>query len=256
VGVVDGIARAAMSADGKNMWLVSGYDSGMPIQRVTMDGLDQQTYEGTRGSHDMTAVLGETMVYLDYGESDCDSLFEIDPSGTTTEVFESEGIVDPDVGQAGCHGNAVHYYPDEDAYTFSDRDQDILLVSRADGSVLWRLSEVVEGGNAAWGTQQHGHQLFPDTILFFANRADGLRHSAIFEYTRDGEEMMHYVGPSYSTTMGDVQRLPGGNMLVVYSNESYITEVDPSGNIVLEITGNVGSTFGYSHFSETLYPED
>jgi len=91
---VDGIARARMSADGKNMWMIMADPMrGGPLERVTMDTLNGQAYSNTVGSHDLTAVSGETMAYLDYGESDCDSIFEIDSSGNTVEVFESADFV-------------------------------------------------------------------------------------------------------------------------------------------------------------------
>jgi hypothetical protein len=248
-----GIANAVISADGKNMWLVAPNSTGLPVQRVTMDGLEEQTYPLTHGSHDITSVTGSTMAFLDYGEGDCESIFEIDPSGVTTEVFESEGLVDPNAGRVGCHGNALRYWPDFDGYSFSDRHQDILFSSRTDGSLLWRLSDRVEGGNVAWGEEQHGHHLADDRLLVFANAGGGPRRSAVVEYTTEGEETFRYVGGLYTQHMGDVQRLPGGNLLVTYSNASIIQELDAEQNVVLEIDG-ADKIFGYTEWTDTLYP--
>ena len=40
------------------------------------------------------------MAFLEYGESDCDSIYEIDADGTTREIFESSDYL-----SGNCHGN-------------------------------------------------------------------------------------------------------------------------------------------------------
>jgi hypothetical protein len=250
----DGIARARMSEDGKNMWMIIAGLQGGPLERVTMDTLDGQIYDATVGSHDLTAVSGGTMAYLDYGESDCDSIFEIDPSGNVIEVFESGdflGASGGGMGGMGCHGNALRYSQGEDVYTFSDLNQDVLIVNRS-GSVDWRLSERVANGNQAWGGAQHGHHLLDDSIVIFANRDGAGSSSAAIEYTLDGQEILRYESGNSSGNLGDVQRLPGGNTLVTYSNASIIHEIDSQGNLVLEIDGG-GPRVGYTLWRETLY---
>jgi hypothetical protein len=247
-GPPGGIARARMSADGKNMWMTSASNNGNPIQRVSMDTLDPQTYTGTIGSHDLTAVSGATMAFLEYGETDCDSIYEIDPSGTKREVFESQGVV----ATSGCHGNALRYSQKEDVYTFSDVRQDVFVVSRA-GQVQWRLSERVSGGSASWGGVQHGHHLLDNSIIILANNGGGTNMSAMIEYSLAGQELRRYMGGDYTQNLGDVQRLPGGNTLVTFSNASVIKEVDPAGAVVLQINGATGTRFGYALWQETLY---
>jgi hypothetical protein len=244
---VDGIARARMSEDGQNMWMIAADPSrGHPLERVTLDALDAETYSAALGSHDLTPVSGATMAYLDYSESDCDSIFEIDPSGQTKEVFESSDVV----RASGCHGNALRYSKKEDVFTFSDVSQDVFIVSRS-GAVEWRLSEKVSGGNSAWGGTQHGHQLLDDSILVYANRSAN-NASEVFEYSLDGQEIRRFSGGYSTANLGDVQRLPGGNTLVTHSNDSVIQEFDAEGNVVLQIDGG-GSSFGYTVWRESLY---
>jgi hypothetical protein len=246
-GGPNGIARARLSADAKNMWMIAASNSGEALRRVSMDGLDAETYTGTVGSHDLTPVSGATMAYLDYGESDCDSIFEIDPSGETTEVWDSQLVA------AGmCHGNALRYSRAEDVYTFSDVSTDIFVVSRS-GTLEWRLSELVSGGNDAWGGTQHGHHLLADSIVVFANRGAGSMASTAVEYALEGgAELLNFDSGDFTANLGDVQRLPGGNTLVTYSNDSIIKEIDPDGNVVLEIDGG-GSSFGYTLWTPSLY---
>jgi hypothetical protein len=242
-----GVSHAVLSATGKNLWLVGPGIVGTPLRRISMDTLEEQIYPGTFGSHDLTAVTGETMAFIDYGETDCDSVFEIEPSGVTREVFESEGVLDPKV----CHGNAIRYSAKQDTYTYSDRYEDILGLSRA-GEVLWRLSERVPGGRAAWGGSQHGHQLLDSSLLVFANRGMNETASAAIEYDFLGNEIARFQSGHYTLHMGDAQRLPGGNTLVNFSNESVIQEFAPDGSVVLEIDAG-GSNLGYSTWLPSLY---
>jgi len=246
-GPSGGIARARMSVDAKNMWMVvPTLGSGGPVQRVSMDTLDAQTYSSTKGSHDIAAVSGSLMAFLDYSTT-CNGIIEIDPSGTTKKVFDAQGVVP----SSGCHGNALRYSKTEDVYTYSDVSSDVYVVSRS-GSVQWRLSERVSGGNGAWGGTQHGHQLLDNSILVYANRGGGNNASTAFEFSLQGQLIKQFASGGFTANLGDVQRLPGGNTLITYGNGSNIQEVDSQGNVVLEINGG-GSSFGYAEWRESLY---
>ena len=226
-----------------------------------MDTLESETYD-LGASHDLTPVSGETMVYFDYTEADCDSVHEIDPSGVDVEVFEGEGIIEGS-GMTGCHLNALRYSAKEDVYTISDVMSDIYIVNRdqalpADQRLEWRLSTRV-GSNADWGGSNHGHQLLDESILIFGNRGGANNASCVFEYTLDGDEIMRYDSGLTASNLGDVQRLPGGNTLISYSNnDSYIHEIDASGRLVLEIDlgaggGIGGPALGYILWRQSLY---
>lgn len=243
----NGIARARISADGKNMWLISPDNQGSPVQRVSMDTLDAETYPDTIGSHDLTPVSGATMAYLDYGETDCDSIFEIDPSGTTTEVFESDDVLSGGM----CHANALRYSRTEDAYVLTDVSQDVLVINR-DGSIEWRLSELLPGGMQTHGGRQHGQHLLDESILVFANAGAGQNASTAVEYDLMGQEIWNYDSGLFTANLGDVQRLPGGNTLVTYSNDSIVHQVDREKNLVLEFDGQ-GSNIGYVLWTPSLY---
>lgn len=247
----EGIARAILSADAENVWLAVASNSGGPLERVTLDTLESELYPKTTASHDITPVEGATMAYLDYGEPDCNSIFEIEPSGETTEVFDTESVIPGGrLALDGCHSNALRYSRRENLYTVSDLYTDVFAVHRR-GELAWRLSELVPGGNGAWGGRQHGHHLLEDSIVIFANGVSSDPALAL-EYTLTGSESFRYDGGASSTNLGDVQRLPGGNTLVSYSNDSLIHEVDADGNLLVEIDGG-GYAFGYAEWRATLY---
>jgi hypothetical protein len=246
----DGISRARMSADSQSMWLVNESLSGNPLRRVTMDGLTTQTYSSTKASHDIAAVTGDTMAYLDYGEADCNSIFEINAAGTTKEVFEATNMTSTGTGMNNCHGNAVRYSKKEDYYTYSDWQKELAVVSRT-GTLQWKLSQKT-GGNTAWGGAQHGHQLLDSSIILFGNNGTaGGNKSQAFEFGLDGKLIKAFKSGGGATNFGDVQRLSNGNTIITYSTSSLIQEVDASDTVVLEIKGS--GAFGYVEFRESLY---
>lgn len=246
------IARARLSANGKNMWMtvpsVTTSPAGRPLQRVSMDTLDGETYASALTTHDITPVHDDVMAYIDYDDSKCASVFEIDPSGTPKLVFDSTPFVD----QSTCHGNSLRYSAPRDEYTFSDADQDVFMLDRATGAVKWRLSEQVAGGNAAWGGRTHGTYLMNDSILIYANFGGANYRAAAIEYSLAGAELWRFDSGLDAAYMGDVQRLPGGNTLITHAPPSEIQEVDPLGNVVLTIDGE-GRNFGYAEWRTTLY---
>ncbi|HEY3495725.1 MAG TPA: hypothetical protein VGK73_13600 [Polyangiaceae bacterium] len=247
-----GIARAQMSADGKSVWLAAAPNEGAPLQRITMDALESESYPDAIASHDITPVSGSTMAYIEYGEADCDSVYEIEPSGEQHEVFESQGVADDEEPALPCHGNALRYSAGEDLYTFSVWHDDIFAITR-EGSVAWRLTERLNRSQSDWGGAQHGHQLLSDTVLVFANTGVEPSGSEVVEFWLEGGALRRFTSRGHTANFGDVQRLPGGNTLVTYSNDSLIQEVDPDDNVVLEIRGSGSSRFGYVSWRESLY---
>jgi hypothetical protein len=139
----------------------------------------------------------------------------------------------------------------EDVYPFSDLRQDIFIINRS-GGVEWRLPERVAGGNGAWGGAQHGHHLLDDGILIFANNGGLGNVSAVIACALDGTERMRCESVYGATKLGDVERLPGGNILITYSTDSTIHEIDSKQNRVLQISGG-GNRIGYAVWRETLY---
>jgi hypothetical protein len=131
-------------------------------------------------------------------------------------------------------------------------NQDIFVINRMTKMVEWRLSQRTMGGNMAWGGTQHGHQLLDASILVFANRGGGSSASDFVEYDLMGQQIQRYTGGGYSANLGDVQRLPGGNTLVTYSNDGVMHEIDAQRNVVLEIDAG-SSRFGYALWRESLY---
>ena len=243
--------RARLSYDGKAMWLIPERTdfTGAEIELVSMDTLTSKIYGDLQASHDATVVdSGDVLAFIDYGsESDCPSVYELRKDGTKVEIFESTDYL-PDMVLPDCHLNSIRYNKAKDLYTVSDRTKDIFAIDRQ-GKLQWRLSDIVP--NQTYGGQQHGQQLLANSILLFANTADGGSSSAALEYSLpDGKELFRYEPGIFSVWYGDVQRLPKGNTLVTFSMAGKIQEVDSHGSLVMEIQGEI---FGYSEWRGTLY---
>jgi hypothetical protein len=251
-GLNGGVAKAEISADGRDIWMVSASNNGgEELVRVGLDGLRPQVYEDTGGSHDIVAVEADVMAFIDY--SGYNTVREIDRSGRQKNVFES--IEFPERGPAPHHLNAIDYDQVTDSYVVSSHNTDVYSFPRAGGNAgNTQLLTSLVGPNAKWGGYQHGVQLLPDNhLLMFANtRSGGSGPSAVIEYELDeGDEVWRYEGEEFSANFGDVQRLPGGNTLVTYSNAGTIVEVTPELEKVLEITAN--DYLGYVTWRPSLY---
>ena len=128
------------------------------------------------------------------------------------------------------HGNAISYLEDDDTILFSSRHQNwIINLDYPTGDIIWTLGD--EGdfdlvGDGEWFYSQHSPQLQSDgTILVYDNgneRPDeGERYSRVVSYLLDddepektAEQVWEYRIEQYTTFLGDVDRLPNGNILV------------------------------------------
>ena len=241
----DGIGRARLSADSHDIWIVNA-QRATSLRRVSLDTLDVQDY-AAGGTHDICAVSGDTMAYLDTNKALCASIVEIDKSGTTKLIFDSTTAAAPK-----CHGNAIRYSRAQDLYVFSNRDTDVFVIDRT-GTIEWKLSDKVSGGQASWGGVQHGVQLLDASLLIFANEGAGggnSPQSQAIEFGLDGSVIKKFTSRGGTDFLGDVQRLPSGNTLINYSLAT-IQEVDPDDNVVLEI--GIGNAVGYTEFRQSLY---
>jgi len=246
-GGEEGYARVRLSADNQDVWIVRVRNGGGPLIRVGIDTLEAQTYDDVAASHDIVAVTGQTMAYLDYSSPgrDCTGFSEIDKDGTTRPIFDIEAAL----GLTSCHANSLQYVPGQDVYALSIHQDDVVVVDR-EGQVDWRLAEKVSGGNASWGAHQHGVQLLDDGILIFANETE--QGSQALEFALDGSLRRSIPAPVDFRFLGNAQRLPDGNTLVGSGYSMHV--VTPADEVALEMTFN--STLGYLEFRSSLYEAD
>jgi len=244
-GLSSGVGRAAISDDGRDMWMISAAASlNEPLRRVGMDGLGLQTYSNVVGSHDIIPMEGDVMAFVGLITAT-----EVNRAGQTKAIFpilDVSAIPPP-------HCNALGYNKALGTYVVSDLTEDVYMFPRAGGTPenIELLTSIL-GPNSGWGGFQHGVQLLSNNhLLMFANN-EGQDLSTAIEYNLDdGEEVWRYEGNQYSANFGGVQRLPGGNTLVTYSNAGVIHETTPEQVKVLEITTDEHP--GYATWRPSLY---
>lgn len=246
-GLASGIGKAAISEDGRDMWMVTAAAAqNEPLVRVGMDGLGFQTYQNVSGSHDIIPVEGDVMAFPMLF-----SAAEVNRAGETRAIMPPLDTTTFPLP----HCNAIAYHKASGTYLVSDLTEDVYLFPRAGGTPdnMTYLTTIL-GPNSGWGGYQHGLQLLSNNhLLMFANRTGTEpRTSSVIEYNLEtGEEVWRYEGEQYSENFGGVQRLPGGNTLVTYSNAGIIHETTADKKKVLEITTN--KYLGYSTWLPSLY---
>ena len=264
-GPVD-TARAQMDYEGNNMWMIAlnVLNEGGEMRYVSMDGAESSlNVPGLEDAHhDFTVMPGGKVAALVWsvpGDDVPSDLVIRSPDGQVTTPFAiGSNLYLSDT----FHANAVHYLPSADSFTVADRNPNVVVDVSSAGVPEWQLGGVCD--NAPTGNHcspqswqvNHGHHLLDDgTLLLFNNtETDGVAH--VLEYQLSNTPgalsatlIRDYAGTAASATLGDVQRLPGGNTLVTYSNGGVIVELDPSWNAVQTLTVRVG----YANWRPTLY---
>ena len=261
-------SRANLDWSGARMWMLALNVIGAAgeVSTVSMDGLDTRTniagFEDTH--HDFTVLPDGTITAIAH-HAGCSSIIERRPDGTTTTIVESVAslykpgkAVFVTSGDAECHPNSIHYHPKDDSYTLSDRYVHAYVKFARSGELLWQLGGHDPLGasfdDAVWAVNHGHHVLDNGNFLVFSNGNAG-EDARVLEYELDestwhAERIWEYSGGVASPTLGDVQRLPGGNTLVTYSNAGVMHEVDPDGNLVQKLETE---SLGYTTFRTSLY---
>jgi len=271
---VAGCSRARLSEDGRAMWIgtFSNATGGTPsgaLMRVSMDGLERTDYTTgpTAGTniqvanidlrhHDFTVLPSGHILYQERKgpeDSNPDRIMELDPStGATTLIYDEETDF---VSLGEYHTNYVTYVPHLDAFSFSMRHSNtIVLLTYPGAEVLGVFNGDLDEFELDW-TAQHGHQFLEDgSLLVFNNTNGGPANVLEFAYDLTGDKTSGpvdtYTGGPVSIAFGDVQRLPNGNTFITYSNSGTIHELDEAGTLVKTFETE---SLGYAEHRPDLY---
>jgi hypothetical protein len=259
--------RAQMDYEGNNMWMVTlnPINEAGELRYVSMDGAQaQMNVPGFETAHhDLTVMPGGKVAALVWTTPDNDPPSDLvirAPDGTVTTAFTiGENLYLSDT----FHADAVHYLASDDSFTISDRNPNVVVKVSAAGVPKWQLGGVCEGaptGNhcspQSWQVN-HGHHLLDDGTLLVFNNTDTYGPAHVLEFQLDDTAsalvatLVHdETGTAATPTLGDVQRLPGGNTLVTYSEAGQIVELDGDWNEVQTFTVR---GLGYASWRTTLY---
>jgi hypothetical protein len=168
-------------------------------------------------------------------------------------------------GDDPCHCNSIRYNDFDDSVSVSCRYHTAYIKVGMDGTLHWVLGGPSSHftGDDEWN-QQHGHHLLsPTRIVFFNNHGLGPL-MPVFDVPSNAIELeldltnmvatrtRFYEGELSSATLGDAQLLPGGNLLIDFSNQALIREVAPDDSVVTEWEVPMRS-LGYANHHPTLY---
>lgn len=256
--------RVDFTYDAKYIVARDGNPSGQAggqIRRVTVDGETEEPITLDRSHHDFTATPDNGIVFFTGHTDNCGKLVKMSADGTFADLFIVADAFDS-VGGSGndrCHMNSLHYHEVDDSISFSVLQKNAFVKISARGELAWVLggdSESDFSGDGSDWTRQHGHEM-PDEhhLLFYNNRAMGETALAV-EVELDLEahtatRIFEYEGGGSSQTLGDVQRLPSGNTLVTYSNDSVQHEVTADKRLVRSFTWS--DQVGYATHRTALY---
>ena len=243
------------------MWMlqVAGNQGAVSnVRRVGMDGTDVVDHVAglDTAHHDLTVLPGgivATMLWS--GETtEVSTLVERAPDGTIKTVARlGDDVFAP---LTSYHANSVAYHTADDTYTVGDLNAAGFAKLTRGGARLWQF-----GGSDLLGN--HGHHLQGDSLLVFKARATP---SLVSEYklTESAGAVAATKLWSYdpgnglgTIILGDVQRLPNGNVLIDYSLGGEMREISPAGVTVqtIQTFSQSGSkrSFGYADFRQSLY---
>lgn len=216
-------------------------------------------------SHGQTVPDGRTV----YG----DRIMELAEDGTETQVWTVWDWVehDPEVftpelyGGDWSHANILRYDEAQDRYYISMRNFNAVWgIERATGEVVWRFGGdtsdyATADGSTALTALQHGFQILDDGIVVHDNGTRDVLSSRAVEYTLDddrgeAEQVFEYVPdpPYFNYALGDLLRHDNGNTLVAFSMGGLVHEVGPDGELLWEMTIELGSGLGYVTWEDSL----
>jgi hypothetical protein len=270
-------SRALLDWEGATLWMVDTNPTVASRGKVRSVGMDGHSAVNEvaglpTAHHDLTVLPGgvvAALVWSDDGSSSSD-LVERFPDGTARIVARLDSSVFP--ASAGeFHANALLYHAADDSYTVSDLFARAYAKLTRAGELLWQFGGDCEGApapkcaGAAWDGN-HGHHLLDDgSLLFFSASHSDASRTYEYRLTESDAALEASLVWSYaaadtrSVILGDVQRLPNGNTLVVFSTAAEIHEVSPAGQLVQVIGAVVppdavaSPSFGYANFRESLY---
>ncbi|GAB2888591.1 aryl-sulfate sulfotransferase [Microbulbifer echini] len=201
-----------------------------------------------------------------------DAIIEIDTSGNTVWEWSAFDHMDTDrfpgalanrILSNGAldwtHSNALYYIPENKSILLSSRSQSwVVNIDHLSGDVNWVMGRdidvtagladkffTLDSGN--WMASQHAAMLTgSDEILIYDNRNESELSGNIYnsravkfklnKASMTAEQTWEFVAPKYTQSLGDVDELPGGNILLCAGGPSDISTGSDRNAYLVEVT--------------------
>lgn len=262
-----------------NMHEFNTFENGTRALTITYASRFAEVVAGKNG------VGGEKMFVGDNGFTEIDittgqilfSWWALDHLSTSeSRVIRPPGPGNYDRAWDFFHMNSVDKTPNGDYLISARYTNTIYKISGKDGSIIWRLGGLksdftLQGFNMS--SQHDARWLFENkttTVLtFFNNHADNLystaRTSSAVQVALDLSTMTatlisEWLRPDgkLTTLRGNAQRLANGNTFVGWSENTYISEFDKNGDLVMEaqMASHRFNTYRTYKFNFTAMPSE
>ncbi|NOQ97095.1 MAG: hypothetical protein GQ561_02945, partial [Calditrichae bacterium] len=240
------------------------------IREINMAGEILKDFEAPGFHHDFFVLPNGHIAYIQETTKDIngknlvgDGIIELDEAGKVVWSWNAFDHIKTDNYCTSCasrsfyrdkgddwtHANNVIYDSSDNSYYLSIRHTDsIIKVSRATGKIIWELGGTNDDFNLS-ANDKFLHQHGPDFqkegyLLLFdnGNHREPTQYSRVVEYKLDQKKKTasliweyKFTGENaFSSSYGDVERLPDGNILIAdYYNT--LTEITPAGEIVWQV---------------------
>lgn len=245
---------------------------GGTVTELSVPGFDHDLVELPDGTICMITV--ERRTHSNGTPWEADTLLELHPDGTTTEIFNAwEAFEDPESLPSAraanwTHGNGLDYWPAEDAYLFSMKELGTLAkIPRATGEIEWMIDGTLnqfDFGDDELVMLQHQFEMLDNgNLLLFDNGTQERGYSRAVELDIDEEaltarQVWDYIrDPSvFVVAKGDVHRFDNGNTQVVWSAVGEIQMVTPDGTPIWALNAELGQAFTFVQPVSSFYVAD
>jgi hypothetical protein len=264
-----------------------GERDGAPANalRVSMDGSTEEVLDFEHLSHHCVGLPDGTIAApvpdprLEHTKVFAEQLVELAPDGSTTVIWSAwdwlETLVEDPYTWAEenaaegswSHVVATDYYEESNTYVLSLKDLGTqVCIDRATGEVLWALNGVLNQFSYTDGSEGttdvvHQLELDGDQLLLFDNGGQDREGSMIQEWGLDVERMevaldwSYFPEPGrYNYALGDVRRVDGDAVQVVWSVLGQIQDLDRDGETLWQLDVDLGTAFGFTTHHASLYP--
>lgn len=219
-----------------------------------------------------------------------DTIIEVAPDGTQTEVWNLFDHVEPNLDtvyapspvstgeevpflEEWSHVNSINYDEASDDYIVTGSfNHSVMRIDRATGDMVW----VVTDGGGATDFQvvsdarelelPHSAQLTDDgTVLAFSRGAVGseddpaacawVTELALDDGSGTATPVMHYTSDDCVTIpyLGEARRIDDGNTMVTWSPAGRLSQIDADQALVFQLDLDLGSAFGFGEWTADLY---
>jgi len=170
---------------------------------------------------------------------------------TITDIAIDESYVDPPADPTASiydyvHANSIEVDHDGTLLVSARNTSTVYKIDRTTGAIVWRLggkrSDFTMGAGATF-SWQHDARRQPDGTLTIFDDSASPGHSRGIVLRLDEQAMtatlvraFEHAAPLLARSQGNVQILPGGNVLVGWGDAGYVSEFSPNGKVVFDAT--------------------